>query len=81
MECGGLVHSEPSKGRRFRDCNYPTKRAPSKAAASPRLRKRKARRRSPPGPVNSLSLRQLQVKEDAHNERKQRQCLYEYQTQ
>jgi len=48
-----------------------------------------ARRKEKPGSVASgphlnaqiQPLRQLQVQEDPHNEREQRQCLHEYQTQ
>jgi len=87
VECGGLVYpvypelrGEPLKGRRF---SRPLISRPSEHQA--RQRDIHAQNKSPEafasGPCQFPSLRELQVKEDAHNERKQRQCLHEYQTQ
>jgi hypothetical protein len=53
MECGALVHPEPSKGRRFRDCNYPTKRA-IKQCRRIAVPKTKARKPIAPGPSHIL---------------------------
>jgi hypothetical protein len=90
MDCPGLVYPEPaccrraSKGRRFPSCN-PTNQASQQTDRSQQCAKKKPGSKSLPGhrskDCGKAAVLQLQVQEDAHHERKQRQCLHEHQTQ
>jgi hypothetical protein len=54
MECGGLVHPEPSKGRRFRDGKLADQAAIKQSRRIVMLAKTKARKPIAPGPSHIL---------------------------